>query len=287
MASNPVLVSDPKTILSKINTATVLNLGGIWGQVKAGQTWESSDGRRFILSADSVAVIYFQAGRIFMQASDGFRNEVVTYPMVAAGRDAHPWIQIAQVETKIICGIVAGATGVGFAAVISTEIAEFVVTNRNNFDKWQRQLTAVLKARALLKQHAPVLYDKVFNAVLGQVYKDVKGNIPDAVTPEVVAFGVGVVLGSVGKKACEGRFSLLAVIVAILEQLCVRFCISLVPGAINITEAQYRKLADQIIGQLRTAGVAIQDGDVRKIIAEVQKYPSEVKRAFDLLRDFR
>src|SRR5262249_52971816 len=150
-------------------------------------------------------------------------------------------------------------SGVGFAIVIGSEIAEFVVDNRENFAKWNRQLSAILKARALLKQDCPVLYDKVFNAVLHHVYKDVKGHIPNAVTPEVVAFGVGVVIGSVGKKVGQGKFSLFVVIFAIVEQLVVRFALSLVPGAIKITEEEYRKMAEQIINQLRTAGVLIHE----------------------------
>jgi hypothetical protein len=182
-------------------------------------------------------------------------------------------------------GIVAGASGVGFAVVVGTEIAEFVIENREDFSKWEHQLEVVLKARAILKEHAPVLYDKVFNSVLNQVFKDVKGNIPDAVTPEVVFFGVGVVIGSVGKKLTEGKFSWFALVFVVVEQLAIRLTIGVVPQAIKITEAEYRKMADEIIGQLRKAGVTIQDADMRKIVEEVQKNPGEVKQALDMMRD--
>jgi hypothetical protein len=232
-----------------------------------------------------MTVIYAQNGKVFIQSSQGFINEIRTLPAVAAGRSAKVWVGIAQTEVRLMCGVVAGASGVGFAIVIGTEIAEFLVDNRDNLDKWRRQLHAVLSARDLFKQHAPVLYDKVFNAVLGQVYKDVKGHVPDAVTPELVGFGVGVVIGSVGKKLAAGRFSYFAVILAIVEQLAVRFTISIVPGAVKITETEYRKLADQIISQLRTAGVMMQDVDARRIIEEVRQHPAEVKQAFDLMRD--
>jgi hypothetical protein len=286
-SSFPVLIPHPETTLQRISTGTVLNIGGIWGQVKSGQTWVASDGKRFVFSADSMTVIYAQNGKVYAQASHGFINEVRTYSAVAAGRSAHPWIQVAQVEVRLICGIVAGASGVGFAIVIGSEIAEFVVDNRENFAKWNRQLSAILKARTLLKHDCPVLYDKVFSAVLHQVFKDVKAHIPDAITPEVVAFGVGVVIGSVGKKLAQGKFSLFIVIFAIVEQLVVRFAVSLIPGAIRITEDEYRRMAQQIISQLRTAGVLIQDGEARKIIEEVRQHPAKVKQAFDVLkRDF-
>ncbi len=286
MNSNfPVLMPHPEAIVQRLNTGTVLNIGGIWGLVNAGQTWIASDGRRFVLSADSMTVFYIQEGKLYGQSAQGFINEVRTYPAAAAGRSAQPWVQIAQVEVKLICGIVAGASGVGFAIVIGTEVAEFLVDNRENFAKWHRQLSAILKARELLKKDCPVLYDKVFNAVLHKVYKDVRGHIPDAVTPEVVSFGVGVVVGSVGKKLAQGKFSLFVVIFAIVEQLVVRFAVSLVPGAIKITEQEYRKLAEQIISQLKTAGVMIHDGEARKIIEEVRHNPAKVKQAFDLMRD--
>ena len=285
VANAPVLVPHPEEVLSRGDTATFLNIGGIWGQVKAGQTWTASDGPRFVFFASSISVIYAQKGRVLAQASQGFVNDIRMFPAESAGRSARPWVQIAKVEVKLMCGVVAGASGVGFAVVIGSEIAEFVVENRNNFNKWHGQLTAILRARTMFKTHAPVLYDTVFNAVLSQVYKDVKGHIPEAITPEIVAFGVGVVIGSIGKKAAQGRFSLFVVIFAIIEQLAVRFTISLVPGAIKITEEEYHKLAEQIVSQLRTAGVSIQDADVRKILEEVRQHPAEVKQAFDLMRE--
>lgn len=244
----------------------------------------ASDGPRFVFSADSLCVVYAQKGKVYVQDARGFAGEVTTYPFVAAGRSAKPWVEIAQVEVKLICGIVAGASGVGFAVVIGTEIAEFAVENRDNFGKWHRQLSAVLKARAILKQHAPVLYDKVFDAVLHQVYKDVKGHLPEAVTPEIVAFGVGVVIGTLGKKVAQGRFSLLAVIFIVVEQLAIRFSLGVIPGAIKITEDEYRKMADEILTQLKAAGVTIHDADIRKIVEEVRRHPAEIRKAFEEMK---
>jgi len=282
--SSPRALPNPDVILPRLNTGTTLYLGGIWGHVKSGQTWLASDGPRFVISADSMSVVYALNGKIYVQDSRGFAGEVTTYPFVAAGRNAKPWVEIAQVEVKLICGIVAGSSGVGFVVVIGTEIAQFAVENRDNFGKWHRQLSAVLRARAILKQHAPVLYDKVFDAVLHQIYKDVKGHIPESVTPEIVAFGVGVVVGSVGKKLAQGKFSLLAVIFVIVEQLAIRFSLGVLPGAIKITEDEYRRMADQIVSQLKAAGVTIHDADIRKIVDEVRRHPAEIRKAFEEMK---
>jgi hypothetical protein len=120
----------------------------------------------------------------------------------------------------------------------------------------EHQLEVVLKARPILKTRAPVLYDRVFSPELSQVCKDVKATIPDAVAREVVFFGAGVIRGSVGKKLTQGKFSWLALVFVVVEQLLIRLTIGVVPPAIKIIEAEYGKMADEIINQPRTAGVA-------------------------------
>jgi hypothetical protein len=282
--NDPVLVPHPEKVMPLLNTKTVLNLGGIWGALSSGQTVMASDGRRFIWSADSMTVVYSQQGKFYSQTAKGFAGEVRTAPMVQAGRSARFMARVAEVEIKLLMGIVAGASGVGFAAVIGTEVLEFVVENRENFNKWNGQLQAVLKARSFLKIHTPVMYDKLFDAVLKQVYRDVKGKLPDAVTPEIVAFGVGVIVGSVGKKVAAGRFSLLVVLFAVVEQLAVRFTLSVMPGALTLTKEQYAKLAEEIVRKVREAGVTLEESDAKRIIDEVQQHPKEVKQAFEMLK---
>jgi hypothetical protein len=43
-------------------------------------------------------------------------------------------------------------------------------------------------------------------------------------------------------------------------------------------------MAEEIMKQLKTAGVVLQDADMRKIVQEVQEHPEEVKQAFDLMK---
>jgi hypothetical protein len=287
MASDdfPLLISSPEHIIPMLNTTTTLVIGGIWGVATSGQTWMATDGQRFIWSADGLQVIYSRDGKFFTQSSRGFVNDVRTYPAVAAAISAKPWVRIAQTEVKLLMGIIAGASGVGFYLVVGTEIAEFVIENRDNFAKWSHQLDVVLQARQILKGNAPVLYDKVFNAVLKKMFWKVLGNIPDSVTPEVVFFGLGVIIGHVGEAAEKGEVTWTAIIWLVVAQLAKRLLLGVVPEAIKLTEDEYRKMADQIIGQLRNAGVAIQEGDIRKIVEEVRQHPDTVKQAFDLMRD--
>jgi hypothetical protein len=282
--NNPVPLLNPQPILAHVNTRTTLYIGGIWGEVRSGQTWTVADGRRFVWSADSMTVIYSQNGKFYAQSAVGFANEVRVAPLAIAGRQSMFMATVAEAEMKLLMGVVAGASGIGFAAVIGTEVLGFVAANRENFSKWNQQLHAVLKARAFLKTHTPVLYDKVFNAVLHQIYKDVKGKLPEAVTPETVAFGIGVVIGSVGKKAAAGKFSLLAIIFVVLEQLVIRFSLNVAPEAVKLSAEDYKKMADEIVTRMREAGINLMDSDAKTILEEVRRHPKEVKEAFEILR---
>lgn len=284
MSNFPVPITNPETFIPKQSPNTKLNVGGIWGQITGGQTVLGSDGKRFIWSANNVAVVYSIGGRFFIQSSQGFINEMRTAPAIEGMRRAEFMVRCVEVEMRFLMGIVAGASGVGFAAVVGTEIAAFVMENRNNFTKWSRYLNAFLQAREILKSKAPKLYDKVFNAILSQVWKDWKSKLTGAVTAEIIAFGVGVILGSAGKYVAEGTFSLLKVGFVVLEQIAIRFSLGVAPGAAVLSAQDYKKLADSLISTLRSAGVALNEPDVAAIVAEVKQHPDDIKRALQILK---
>jgi hypothetical protein len=256
--------------------------GGNWPPVTAGQTWLATDGRRFVLVATSYGVVYYANGKFFKQSARGFIGEVTTYPFYAAGR-ASLWLaDVAEFEVRVMMGFVAGSSGAGFVSIVGLEVAEFVQRNKENFGKWYRMLMAVLEVRAILKLVAPTLYDKVFNAVLKQVLD----KLPEAVTPDAVAFGLGVIVGAMGKKVFlkGGKLTILSVLFVVLEQIVMRFSLSVAPVAAKLALADFRKFADDIVRTLKEVGVAIRDEDIRKIVEEVQKHPREIKRAFDKLK---
>jgi hypothetical protein len=282
---DPVAILQPKTIIPQLDTRSFLTLGGVWGQVRSGQTWLATDGARLIWSADGLLVIYSIKGKLFSQTARGFRGEVTTYPLVEGARRAAPMVTIAEVEMKLLMGVVAGASGVGFAVVIGTEALQWVVEIQENFSKWKRQVQVVLDVRDFLKQYSPTPYEKVFDAVLKQFFKDFKAKVPETVTPQVVAFAVGVVIGAVGKAAAQGKFSILRVVFSVLQQIVIRFGFDVAPNAFKLTMAEYGKLADEIISKLKEVGVAIAQGDVRKIVDEVKQHPAEIKSAFQRLEE--
>jgi hypothetical protein len=245
----------------------------------------ASDGFRFLWFVDSQQVVYSLKGTFYVQSAQGFINEVRTAPWVDGLRRAEFMAKIAEIEMKLLMGILAGSSGAGFVIVVGTEVAEFLVEHRDDFGRWQSQLSAVLRARQFLKQQAPTIYDKLFSAVCHQLYRDIKSKIPDAVTPEIIAFGVGVVIGTVGKKLSTGKFSVLALVFVVCQQLVVRLGLSVLPGAFELTADEYKKLAAEIMEKMRQAGVDIRDIDARQIIQEAQQHPREIKQAFELLKE--
>jgi hypothetical protein len=281
MANPPVAIQSPETVVPRLDPRTVLHVGGIWGQVRAGQTWMASDGPRFVWSADSVTVIYSLKDKFYAQRAKDFVNEVTSYPLVEAGRRAKFGQRVSEIGVKLLMGVLAGASGVGFALVIGTEIAEFMFENQENFAKWKHQFEAVLKARKSLKAQAPTLYDKVFDSILNKL----TSKLPEAVTADTVAFGVGVIVGTAGKKLAHGKFSLLAVIFVVLEQIVIRFSLDVLPCAVMITGEEYEKLAEVIINKMRDAGVTISKVDIQKIVQEVNKHPAEIKEVFKMLQE--
>jgi len=286
MAENnyPILIPHPE-LLMPFSFSGEMQIGGIWGSVKAGETWMSMEGERFIWYVDGMQVVYSIGAKFFTQSASGFKGDIRTYPLVAAGVSARPWVVVAETEMKLLMGIVAGASGAGFLLVVGLEVAEFVTENLDDFHKWENQLETALKVRAMLKNKAPVLYDKVFSAVLKQVWKDVKSNLPDAITPQIVFFGIGVIIGAGGKAVAAGKFSILGVLVVVVEQLAIRFTLGVAPGAIKITADDYKKVSKEIIDQVGAAGVALRDGDVQKITEEVRQNPQLIKDALKLLQD--
>jgi len=271
-----------KDWLTFIGTKVPVNspyIGG-WPPIEAGQTWLAPDGQRFVLLALSFDIVFCVNGKFFHQTAAGFIDEVTTYPYYAAGQ-ASAWLAIvAEVEVRVVMGIIAGSTGVGWVAIVGTEVAEFIKENRKNFAKWIRTLGAVLEVRATMKRIAPTLYEKVFDAVLKRLF----GKVPDAVTPDVIAFGVGVILGAAGKDLWKGKLSVLSVLLSVLLQIVMRFSLSVAPVAAKLALADYQNFEADLIRTLKDEGISISSADVKHIWEEVQKHPREMKEALDKLK---
>ena len=297
VSDQPVEISPAKLAQLSPSTGTALPLGGIWGQVESGQTWLANDGRRMIVSADSTAVIFVLGeaknpaltNKIFIQSSRGFREEVRTYPFAEAGRRASPMARMAELEMQILIGICGATSGLGFAAVLGADLLDFLVKNRDNFNRWSKAASACLACRAVLKKHAPTLYDKLidatFLAAAGGLAESAK-NIPEAAAKDTKLIGrlVGAVIGKLGKKATTARLSALGAIWIVLSDV-VKKALSAVPGAVKISVDEKTKSADALISELKKANVRITPEEARRIVEEVVANSRELGTAHQQLRD--
>jgi hypothetical protein len=267
-----------------------LNIGGIWGDVVRGSIWRATDGNRFVMSACSTDVVYYLKGAFYYQTAPGFIGEVTTYPFVEAGRRSAFLVTVGECEMKLLMGILAGASGVGFVIVVGTEVLEFVVEHRDDFSAWNHAFWVALDVREKLKAFAPTLYDKLFTAIFKRFVGDVWSQLGTATTPEIISFMVGVILGHSGHALTEAAEagSVVAPIVIlgiILDAMLKRLVLSVIPNAISITSKQYSDIAKDLLARLKESGISLSNDDMVKILHEVQENPEKVKSALARLRE--
>lgn len=296
MNDKPVELTADRLKTLNPSTESKLFLGGIWGNVESGQTWPATDGRRSVISADSMTVIYVLTGathptrnnKFFIQSSAGFRGEVTTYPFVEAARRAAPMARLAQLEMQIMIGIFAATSGVGLAAVVGTDVVDFCLKNHDNFGKWSKALAACVAVREVLRRHAPTLYDKVVDAVLiaaGAGVTESLRNIPEATAndPKLMGRFIGALIGKLGKQALSTRLSALSVVWILLSTVATK-SLGAVPGALRMSLDERAKTADAIVTELRRGGVSLSAEDARKIVEEVAAKPQEIRASLEQLK---
>ena len=267
-------------VARRLNASAVLAPGGAWGVVRSGSIVVAHDGRRLVWAIEAPSVVFSRGDKVYLQGARGFLADMRFAPAVIGARNAAFMAQVAEAEMRLLMGVAAGASGLAFGTVVGCEVLTFVTENRHNFRTWVDQFSAVLKARRIMKTVAPVLYDKLFTAVLKQVWRDLESEFVNAVTSDVIAFGIGVIVGTAGKKMAAGRLSLLGVIFVVLEQLVIR-SLSVVPQALGLAKDCH---AAEIVAKLREAGVSLTEADVQRIMLEIQHHPNEVKEALNMLR---
>ena len=102
--SNPTLLT-PAAAAQQADPSTTLSIGGIWGEVKAGETWLGTDGERLVLSASPRGVVFLLKPRaatppagVYQQSARGFVGEVTTYPWIEGARRAasSPFVKLVE-----------------------------------------------------------------------------------------------------------------------------------------------------------------------------------------------
>lgn len=284
---------------------------------KSGEIWEGPEGKRRIIHArewqipaggslkpDGV-VTYQQltsdeatakAGVIYRQNREGFVTDMLYAGFAIAGKNLESTKILIEAEMNFILAI-ASANPVVFAADIGLNVAEWTAKNKDNFPKWVAAISILLSVRATLKKHTPTLWDKIVDAALLGAWKgskaalamfgtDVASKIPEAMVsdPKKIAKLAGSLLGKIGAAGFKGRMGALKTVWTILSTLAVKAALA-IPSAVKITAVEKKKTAEELIAALRTAGVALSQGDAETIAEEVANNAGTVKDALKKLKD--
>lgn len=272
--------------------------------VKVGDFLSTYVGRIIILKANYHGVTFTVVdsiakdliGKTYYQEAADFKGDMRTYPFHEAGKKARPIVKIAELELNLIMGIASAASGVVLAAVIATNITQFVVENEKEFPRWMNMLKVVFAVNNTIKKYAPTLHRKTISFLLKGLLKGVKigtvpvaSNLPAAyyrkkVDADNLAKLLGTIIGSIGKRALKKRISVGAIFWVIIQKVIIDV-LKTFPGAVSITVGQKKKMAKNLIQQFRKAGVKISEAEAMKIIKEIRRNPEIIKKNFKRLQN--
>jgi hypothetical protein len=277
MSGFPQPLPHPGAILPRLRPGGPLFVGGIWGTINEGQTILASDGERLIWRISPFDVIYSQRKAFFIQKAIDFASEVRVAPAIIGAIRAKV---LVDAELKVLIGIVAGTSSVGFWIVIGSEVTEFVIENREKFDKWRHQFWVLYDVHKAFERYAPTFYHKVIKTVLVKIWE----KVPEAITPNTIGFAVGVVVGHMGQAAFKGHLTPWAVVGYVAAQVATRFVLNVVPDAVKFTQLEYSQFVTRAISMLREQNVQITSHDMDQIIREFRAHGSELREVYEALR---
>ncbi len=300
MEGDPVQITqeDLKSLMPDANS--FFNLGGIWGVARAGEVWQGLKGRRLLMHASPSMVIFVgmdgpEAGKLYLQRGAAFHGDITTAPAIMGAQRALPMARLVEYEMQFIMGVVATTSGVGLVAVVGTDVLRFFVEHRQQLPMWRKVIAALLTSRAVLKKHAPTLWDAIVHKTLLFAWRgvegvavvaggDIAGNVPQAIVsnPAIIGRGLGMIVGTIGAQVAKGRINAIGLSFSILSKIVAK-TLSAMPGAIKATAQQYTAEGKELVEAIRSGGGHLSEEDAAKIIAELQAHGAEVKAAIDNL----
>ena len=259
--------------------------------IKMGYFYRAVDGDRVVYQAGYEDIVFLllrstKAGRKrgpYLQPTKGFVSDITIGAAADIISDRTAAIHTAiELELHFLMGIAIGISwpaalfNLGFAA------GSWYAKNKDDFPKWRKAVGVMLTTREILKRHAPVLYDKIFE----RVWKSVLKNVPAAMVSDKnhVATTTGEIVGRLGAAGFDKRLAVLAAIWSILYPVAKRAAMS-VPHAVEMSIEDGMKQAQKMIDAFRKSGVVISKADAEKIIKEVANNSKEISSALKKLHD--
>jgi hypothetical protein len=264
---------------------TSLLLGGVWGEVRCGQTRRASDGLRLVLTATSSRVVFVRlsGGQLYDQTARGFRGDVTTFPFADAARRLEPGRQLIELEAYFVLGILCGMSSVVAVSALLLSLARGVYDHRHDIPKWIAITAACLSARAVLQRHAPILYEKCVDAlwlVAATAAGDILPRTPGSMSSHQIAKMVGVIIGKIGERGANAHLTAMSAVLTILLEFA-KNCLTAIPAAAQRALSDHTAQAEQIVQTLREQGVSITREEAEQIFREVAAHPREIKEALE------
>ncbi|MGD9588102.1 MAG: hypothetical protein AB7Q37_06565 [Pyrinomonadaceae bacterium] len=275
-----------------------------YGYIKAGQAWLAYDGRRTIISINTaVAAVIFllekpgspEHLKLFVQPVEAFKVDVRNWLVDELGQRLEPLKQFVDLEVAFVLGLVSCINFPAFIIISGVGMFEWVVNNRVWLSKVYDAIKITCKVRRFMLDNAPMLYEKIINAMLHSLWDqvpNVAGNVPEAIAndPKGIASAVGVLLGKLTFSGAKSKFAVLFLVFSMLFTIAWQ-AVKKVPGAIVLTAEEKARYAVDLINNLRSQGVTISESEANTIIDEVLANPvqlqihlAELKRAFEAIK---
>jgi hypothetical protein len=281
MSNAPVLIP-PTQVAAYRNVNSRLHFTYNRGTVAPGQTWNSREGKRLVLSAFGYGVLYLQVEtrKIYFQDALGFETDVTAMPdNLQPLRCA---VHLTEVEFEFIIGVCAGCSGYFIAAAVGLHAFEAMVINRKKLPRYLKQFLAIARASGTLQLIAPQLHDRLVIqfglAVFGSLWSSTK--------PGDVARYVGCLLGAFGEELLEKKISLYSAVYVILENFLIRAMVIL-PGAVKQALDVNTDTLDErtLRRKLAEHDVTLSERDWQGIKKALREKPQELEAVFHELAD--
>jgi hypothetical protein len=273
------------------------------GNVGPGDVFSGLDGRRLVVSASATMVIFqlldasgpgddfrdlnplrSEVGHYYRQNLATFVDEFTTIFFREHGdrmlERVAPLVLLLEVEVHFALGLVAGAGGILVYGVVTLgSIFFFLLENRRQFPHWVAIVQALLEARDDLRRLAPTLYDKLFDALFLNAVRNVPRNLLSNSSLHA-SFGVGVIVGAIGRTAFKSKLSVFLFCLTVLGQI-IRTILLSTPGAVQqaLIEADLTRMVNSLTAQ----GMQITPRERDAIQREVKANPQAIMQIIDRL----
>ncbi|MGH1472026.1 MAG: hypothetical protein ACRBCS_12580 [Cellvibrionaceae bacterium] len=296
------------------NTKTILRINNfVWANtpIQSGKTFLTSQGSRLVLEANSNRVIYIitqtntaNLHKVFFQPSNGFINDVISYPFEQAGRNLQATKKIAEYEIQILIGALSTLGWTGFLSVIGVDLFQFFINNKDKFSYYVDVVQACFKANSDLKQYAPTLRKKlirstIFIALEGSDLAvsnngEIIGKLGEAAIedPNIAGRGVGIIVSKLSINILDGRISVLSALWTVLLTFSTKAA-SALPGAVSNIKNEVQelslndktKLANEILLLISRSDINLNKEEALLIADEISEHPTELKNIISQLSE--